>query len=106
MLDNHRVSQKPVARIYVDGFNLSRRSLQSKPEFKWLDLVAPTLLLMPDHRIDHVHYFTTHLGPGLLADTQSPVRQQMYLLALEAHPDVSIHFTDGKGTFHCPPKWS
>jgi uncharacterized LabA/DUF88 family protein len=91
MLDNSRVPIKPFARIYVDGFNLYRRCLQSKPQLKWLDLVALAGLLMPDHRIDHVHYFTAHLRPGLLADPQSPVRQQMYLRALAAHPDVSIH---------------
>ncbi|WP_440710669.1 NYN domain-containing protein [Herbiconiux sp. YIM B11900] len=82
---------KPSARIYVDGFNLYRRCLQSKSHLKWLDLVALAGLLMPGYHIDHVHYFTAHLRPGLLADPQSPVRQQMYLRALEAHPDVSVH---------------
>ncbi|NQX33323.1 NYN domain-containing protein [Herbiconiux sp. VKM Ac-2851] len=85
----------PSARLYVDGFNLYRRCLESKPHLKWLDLAALGRYLMPDYRIDHVHYFTAHLRPGLLVDPQSPVRQQMYLRALTAQPDVSVHL----GTF-------
>ncbi|MDO9398413.1 MAG: NYN domain-containing protein [Herbiconiux sp.] len=85
----------PSARLYVDGFNLYRRCLSGKDHLKWLDLVALAARLLPDHRIDHVHYFTAHLRPGILVDPHSPVRQQIYLRALSTHPRVSIHL----GTF-------
>ncbi|WP_368496901.1 NYN domain-containing protein [Herbiconiux sp. A18JL235] len=81
----------PSVRVYVDGFNLYRRCLQARQHLKWLDLVSLCQKLMPEHHVDHVHYLTAHLRPGLLVDPQSPVRQQMYLRALRAHPAVSIH---------------
>lgn len=46
---------------------------------------------MPGYAVEHVHYFTAHLRPGILADAHAPVRQQMYLRALAAHPRVSVH---------------
>jgi uncharacterized LabA/DUF88 family protein len=85
----------PTARIYVDGFNLYRRCLESRPHLKWLDLFALGTLLLPQYRVIHVDYFTAHLRPGMLVDPQSPVRQQMYLRALRSHPNIEVHL----GTF-------
>ncbi|MCU1482092.1 MAG: hypothetical protein JWQ19_2878 [Subtercola sp.] len=77
---------RPTARIYVDGFNLYRRCLQSHNDLKWLDLFRLAEVLMPDHIITHVDYFTAHLRQGILADPVAPVRQQMYLRALRTDP--------------------
>jgi len=84
---------RPTARVYVDGFNLYRRCLSSRPEFKWLDVWSLATQLMPDHRVTHVDYFTARLRPGIQFDPQTPVRQQIYLRALRTRPDrVSIHY--------------
>ncbi len=82
---------RPSANIYVDGFNLYRRCLQRHPTLKWLDLTALASSIMPEHRINKVHYFTAHLRLGLIADPGTPVRQQMYLRALATDPRVTIH---------------
>lgn len=86
---------RPTARVYVDGFNLYRRILSGHPGSKWLDLPSLSERMLPDYDIQHVRYFTARLRPGIAIDPQTPVRQQMYLRALETDPRVSIHF----GTF-------
>lgn len=93
---------KPTAIVYVDGFNLYRRCLDSVPNLKWLDLFALAQELMPDHEVVKVHYFTALLRQGLLADVRAPVRQQMYLRALGTrHPEIEVHM----GKFRKDPRW-
>ena len=93
---------KPSALIYVDGFNLYRRCLEGHPDSKWLDLHALATRLLPDHNVAHVHYFTANLRTGLLADPQTPVRQQAYLRALRTMPTkVSVHL----GHFRNDVRW-
>lgn len=85
----------PTARVYVDGFNLYRRLLSGQPHVKWLDLPALAARVMPGYDIQLVRYFTARLRPGIAMDPQTPVRQQIYLRALDLDPKVQIHF----GTF-------
>ena len=86
----------PSALVYVDGFNLYRRSLEGHPASKWLDLHMLASTLLPSYDVKHVHYFTANLRHGLLADPQTVVRQQAYLRALRTMPDkVTVHL----GTF-------
>lgn len=83
---------RPSALVYVDGFNLYRRCLEGHPEVKWLDVHAMASFLLPDHDVQHVHYFTAKLRGGLLADPQTVVRQAAYLRALQTMPDrVTVH---------------
>lgn len=97
-----REVSRPSALVYVDGFNLYRRALQGHPEVKWLDLYALATILLPDHEVLHVHYFSANLRQGLLADPQSVVRQQAYLRALRARPTtVTVHL----GTFRNDARW-
>ncbi len=86
--------RRPRAILYVDGFNLYRRCLSSHPALKWLDLWTLGGLLMPEYDLIHVHYFTARLRPGIQFDPHTPVRQQMYLRALETlGPDrLTVHF--------------
>ena len=83
---------KPSARVYVDGFNLYRRCLEGHPTVKWLDLFGLATTLLPEHDVQHVHYFTANLRFGLFADPLTPVRQQAYLRALRMMPErVTVH---------------
>jgi len=83
----------PLARVYVDGFNLYRRALAPYPELKWLDVCALVKALMPEFQVDFVHYFTANLKPGFVPDSSSPARQQIYLRALRANcAHLKIHF--------------
>jgi NYN domain len=93
--------ESPVANIYVDGFNLYRRSLEGHSGVKWLDLVKLASHLMPGYDIGRVHYFTALLRQGLLADERAASRQSVYLRALRTMPDkVTIHF----GKFRNDPR--
>jgi hypothetical protein len=83
---------RPVANVYIDGFNLYRRALEGRPEYKWLNIVKLAEYLLPDHDIGNVRYFTALLRQGLFEDVQTPVRQQMYLRALATEPRVDIKY--------------
>ncbi|MGV8880996.1 MAG: NYN domain-containing protein [Rhodoglobus sp.] len=82
----------PTARVYVDGFNLYRRLLSGQPHVKWLDLPALAARMMPGYDIDLVRYFTARLRPGMAMDPQTPLRQQIYLRALDLDPKVEVQF--------------
>lgn len=96
------MTAKPTALVYVDGFNLYRRCLDSAPSLKWLDLFELAKELLPEFEVVRVHYFTALLRQGLLADVRAPVRQQMYLRALKTrHPEIEIHY----GKFRKDNRW-
>lgn len=75
--------------VYVDGFNLYYGCLRATP-YKWLDLGALASRLLPRDNVQRIRYFTARVG--VHDDPQSPVRQQMYLRALETVPGLSIHY--------------
>jgi len=79
--------------IYVDGFNLYFRCLRATP-CKWLDIAKMCRLLLPNNTINEIKYFTANVTarPG---DPGQPLRQQIYLRALETIPNLSII----RGTF-------
>lgn len=86
------MTERPVARFYVDGFNLYRRCLASRPELKWLDVVALCQRLLPEVTLQFVHYFTANIRPGIGVDSGAPVRQQTYLRALRSQPQrLAVH---------------
>ena len=79
--------------IYVDGFNLYFRCLRATP-CKGLDIAKMCQLLLPNNTINEIKYFTANVTarPG---DPDQPLRQQIYLRALETIPNLSII----RGTF-------
>lgn len=81
----------PTAIVYVDGFNLYRRSLERYPEARWLDLPALFDAMLPDYDVSHVHYFTAMIRAGVGDDPSSPIRQQSYIRALETTGRVTTH---------------
>ncbi|ROQ00927.1 uncharacterized LabA/DUF88 family protein [Rathayibacter sp. PhB93] len=86
---------RPTASVYVDGFNLYRRVLQSEPTLKWLDLARLRDLLLPTFDVVRVRYFTAMIRATLGTDPQAPVRQQTYVRALRTSPRITVH----EGTF-------
>ena len=79
------------ANIYVDGFNLYRQKLQHHPDAKWLDIGLLAEKLLPTHDIQRIRYFTALIRPALGTDPKAPVRQQVYLRALQTNPKITIH---------------
>lgn len=83
---------KPSAVVYVDGFNLYKGQLESRPGNKWLDLQAVFDSLLSDYRIERIHYFTANIrGRANPEDPTAPDRQAAYLRALESLDRVRIH---------------
>ena len=74
--------------IYVDGFNLYYGAVR-KTRYKWLDIEKMCQLLLPNHSIAAIKYFTARVSarPG---DPDQPSRQQAYLRALATSPRVEI----------------
>jgi len=79
--------------VYVDGFNLYFRCLRGTP-CKWLDIAKLCKLLLPLNTISEIKYFTANVTarPG---DPNQPMRQQIYLRALQTIPNLSVI----RGTF-------
>ena len=85
--------RRPLTNVYVDGFNLYYGAVRDT-EYKWLNLERLCQLLLPDHRVHRIRYFTA-LVTARPDDPGKPQRQQTYLRALRTLPSVSIH----EGTF-------
>jgi hypothetical protein len=78
-----------VTNVYIDGMNLFYGCLKGTP-FKWLDLVALSKILMPQHQIQTVRYFTARVI-SRPHDPYSHLRQDVYLQALATLPEIAIH---------------
>ena len=78
------------ANLYIDGFNLYYRALRGTPD-RWLDLGQLARLLLPNHEVNRVRYFTARVSnrPG---DPTQAQRQQAYIRALSTVPNLSIHY--------------
>lgn len=82
---------KPTAIIYVDGLNLYRQCLSGSPELKWLDVQKLCEYMLPTHQIVSIRYFTSIIKQPI-GNPGAPLRQRMYLRALEAFvPKLTIH---------------
>ncbi len=75
--------------VYVDGFNLYYGSVKDTP-YKWLDIAKLCSLLLPSHSINRIRYFTA-LVRARPNDPQQPLRQQVYIRALQTIPRFSVH---------------
>jgi uncharacterized LabA/DUF88 family protein len=74
--------------VYIDGFNLYFGAVKGTP-YKWLDVSQMCRLLLPTFHIQQITYFTAKVLPWL-HDPQQPLRQQIYLRALQTIPHLSI----------------
>lgn len=90
---------QPRTFVYVDGFNLYYGSVKHTA-YKWLDIRKLVRLLLSQHDVIHVHYFTARVKAAPY-DIQQPARQEIFLRALRTLPDFSMHF----GSFQQHPKW-
>ena len=88
-----------ITNVYIDGFNLYYCALKST-RYKWLNLGTLCNLLLPDHQIKHIKYFTARIKPRANDPGQS-ARQQAYLRALQTIPNLSIYY----GDFRSYRKW-
>ena len=76
--------------FYIDGFNLYYLALKGTL-YKWLDLYLLCQYLTPVHQVNRIRYFTT-LVQARKRNIRRPVRQTMYLRALETIPGLTIHY--------------
>lgn len=74
--------------VYVDGFNLYYRALKSSPH-KWLDIAELCRIMLPNHNIQQIKYFSANVS-ARPHDPDQPVRQQTYFRALRTIPNLSI----------------
>ncbi|OYQ31324.1 hypothetical protein CHU93_04285 [Sandarakinorhabdus cyanobacteriorum] len=76
--------------VYVDGFNLYYRLLQSDPSLKWLNILAMAQAALPKTaEIVRMRYFSARVSGR--RDRQAPGRQQAYLNALATLPGFEAH---------------
>ena len=59
--------------------------------YRWLDIGKLVQLLLPQHTINRIRYFTA-LVVNRPSDPMQRQRQQAYLRALETIPDLAIHY--------------
>lgn len=76
--------------VYIDGFNLYYGAVKDTP-YKWLNLRQMCSLLLPDHQVGKIKYFTARVS-ARHDDPQKPTRQQIYLRALQTLPDLDVIF--------------
>lgn len=83
--------------VYIDAFNLYFGCVKNTP-YKWLDLSKLCAILLPQHRIERIKYFTARVK-SLPNNPNAPQRQQLYLRALMTLPNLEIiygHFLSHK----------
>ncbi|MDP2183805.1 MAG: NYN domain-containing protein [Actinomycetota bacterium] len=73
------------AIVYVDGFNLYYGCVKGT-QYRWLDLVKLAELMLPQHSVIEVKYFT-----AIVDSPSGSVRQQVYIGALESTGRVSTY---------------
>lgn len=74
--------------VYVDGFNFYYGAVRGT-KFKWLNIAQLCNYLLPNNNIVKIKYFTA-LIKGRKHDPTQPLRQQVYLRALQTIPNLEI----------------
>lgn len=80
-------SKKPKTWIYVDGFNMYYGACRPS-NIRWVDLDKLCNLILKNHDIDKIKYFTARVSGKY--DVDKPVRQQTYWRALKTLPNLEI----------------
>jgi len=75
--------------VYVDGFNLYYGIKDTS--HKWLNPLALTTRLLPEHTINHIHYFTARITAPP-DDPGKPQRQDVFIRALSTIPNLTLHW--------------
>jgi len=75
---------------YVDGFNLYFGSIKKTP-YKWLNIAALLEHILPTAQLEEIKYFTAKVK-ARPQDAAQPLRQQMYLRALQTIPHLKIYY--------------
>lgn len=75
--------------VYIDGFNLFYGALKKTPH-RWLDIEKMCQLLLPQNTLGELKYFTAIVS-ARPDDPDQPLRQQLYLRALQTLPRLSVH---------------
>jgi uncharacterized LabA/DUF88 family protein len=78
------------AIAYVDGFNLYYQAVKGTV-YKWLDIPRACQMLVPEHSVVLVKYFTAPVGGK--TDPDKPRRQQQYWRALK---EIGCEIIQGK----------
>jgi len=76
--------------VYIDGFNLYYGAVKDTP-YKWLDLHRMCAMLLHNHEVTRIKYFTARVS-ARSDDPGKPTRQQIYLRALRTLPNLEIIF--------------
>lgn len=76
--------------VYVDSFNLYYGCLKGTA-YKWLDLAKLVSLLLPNHQVEKIKYFTAKMVSTPHKPSRS-TNQQIYLRALATMPSVEITY--------------
>lgn len=74
--------------VYLDGFNLYYGAVKDTP-YKWLNVARLCQLLLPQHNLVKIKYYTAKVS-ARPHDPGQPVRQQTYLRALATIPNLDI----------------
>jgi hypothetical protein len=75
--------------VYIDGFNLYYGAVRGTA-YKWLDISKLCSLLIPQHSVLKIRYFTANIK-SRPHDPDAPTRQQIYLRALNTIPHLTVH---------------
>lgn len=80
------IAAAPKTYVYVDGFNLFYEALRRMP-YRWLDLAKLCHLYLPNDDVRRIKYFTAIIS-ARPSDPDQPLRQQLYLRALQTIPEM------------------
>jgi hypothetical protein len=78
--ENLSATPLPRTIVYIDSFNLYYGCLKHTP-YRWLNVEQMCTLLLPDHHILAIKYYTARIKPPA-DDPDKAVRQEVYLRAL------------------------
>jgi uncharacterized LabA/DUF88 family protein len=77
-----------ITNVYIDGFNFYYGAVKGT-RYKWLDFAALCQILLPQHQIKRIYYFTA-LVDSRPSDPYKRTRQETYLRALKTLPNIKV----------------
>ena len=85
--------------VFIDGLNFYNGAVKGTG-YKWLDFRKLAEIILPEHTIGRIHYFTA-IVQERLPDINQPARQLVYLRALSTIQDLDVHL----GVFRAQDVW-
>ena len=77
-----------ITNVYIDGFDFYYGAVKGTPH-KWLNFAALCKILLPQHQIKRIYYFTA-LVDSRPSDPDKRTRQETYLRALKTLPNMKV----------------